>query len=106
MLGQLLSVGGGIGAAIIAGLPGLGGRVRGVARSREDLDQLREINPWKVLQLTSRSRRCSQDSLPGCHLAAEEVGSDLGAVNDFLARETGNVGTGTTDPLPLVSYYN
>ena len=33
--------------------------------------------------------------------AAKEVGSDLGAVNNILARKAGNVGAGATDPFSL-----
>jgi Tropinone reductase 1 len=35
----------GIGAAIVAELLALGAAVLGVARSREDLERLREVNP-------------------------------------------------------------
>ena len=34
-------------------------------------------------------------------LAAEEIGSHLGTVNDVFTREAGNVGTRATDPLSL-----
>jgi hypothetical protein len=55
-----------------------------------------------ALAITDRGHVDAGVVLPDAEfLAAEEIGSHLGTVNDVLTREAGNVGTRATDPLSL-----